>query len=261
MAGHHPTNKLIGREPIPHQNNQNRSNLSKPTHASRPEHPVLATLSSGYPEVRGRLLTCYSPVRHSSTPTKVGAFPFDLHVLSTTPAFVLSQDQTLQKNQKNKPHTNPNNQKSHQDQHAAHSNSPENQSRPKSIQTTHPTPLSQPQHPPTNTARRHHNQPKETRQAKNQKQNKNGTKNKHTIEISNNTPTKEAPAGLKSQPTHLSRHRKILSRSGFSGQASEPVTLVARPLSLSVVFHHGSATFSGRCRPQNRSSSWQRGGC
>ena len=28
----------------------------------------------------------------------VGAFPFDLHVLSTPPAFVLSQDQTLQKN-------------------------------------------------------------------------------------------------------------------------------------------------------------------
>ena len=52
-------------------------------------------------KVRGRLLTCYSPVRHSSTPTKVGAFPFDLHVLSTPPAFVLSQDQTLQKNMKN----------------------------------------------------------------------------------------------------------------------------------------------------------------
>jgi hypothetical protein len=44
--------------------------------------------------VQGRLPTCYSPVRHSSTPEEVSAF--DLHVLSTPPAFVLSQDQTLQ---------------------------------------------------------------------------------------------------------------------------------------------------------------------
>ena len=60
------------------------------------EYPVLATLSGSYPEVEGRLLTCYSPVRRSSTPE--GAFPLDLHVLSTPPAFVLSQDQTLQQN-------------------------------------------------------------------------------------------------------------------------------------------------------------------
>ncbi len=39
--------------------------------------------------------TCYSPVRHS-TRTPKDAFAFDLHVLSTPPAFVLSQDQTLQ---------------------------------------------------------------------------------------------------------------------------------------------------------------------
>jgi hypothetical protein len=51
------------------------------------------------------LLTCYSPVRRSSTPK--GAFPLDLHVLSTPPAFVLSQDQTLQqKLSKNKPRQN-----------------------------------------------------------------------------------------------------------------------------------------------------------
>ena len=43
--------------------------------------------------MKGRLLTCYSPVRRSSTPER--AFPLDLHVLSTPPAFVLSQDQTL----------------------------------------------------------------------------------------------------------------------------------------------------------------------
>src|SRR3954469_7363479 len=57
-------------------------------------YPVLAPVSEGYPKDWGRLLTCYSPVRRSSTPE--GAFPLDLHVLSTPPAFVLSQDQTLQ---------------------------------------------------------------------------------------------------------------------------------------------------------------------
>src|ERR1700759_1463506 len=58
-------------------------------------YPVLDPVSQAYPEVQGRSPTCYSPVRHSSTPER--AFPFDLHVLSTPPAFVLSQDQTLQK--------------------------------------------------------------------------------------------------------------------------------------------------------------------
>jgi hypothetical protein len=43
----------------------------------------------------GRLPTCYSPVRHFTRDPKV-PFSFDLHVLSTPPAFVLSQDQTLQ---------------------------------------------------------------------------------------------------------------------------------------------------------------------
>ena len=106
MVGHHPTNKLIGREPIPHQNT--KVNLSQPTHAGRPEYPVLATLSCGYPEEEGRLLTCYSPVRHSTNPQK-RAGPFDLHVLSTPPAFVLSQDQTLQ-TKPNNPHTQQNHQ-------------------------------------------------------------------------------------------------------------------------------------------------------
>src|SRR3954464_15587134 len=41
----------------------------------------------------GRLLTCYAPVRHWTHPE--GRAPFDLHVLSAPPAFVLSQDQTL----------------------------------------------------------------------------------------------------------------------------------------------------------------------
>ena len=67
-------------------------------------YPVLAPVSEGYPKAEGRSLTCYSPVRHSSTPER--AFPYDLHVLSTPPAFVLSQDQTLQQKQ-NQPPTTP----------------------------------------------------------------------------------------------------------------------------------------------------------
>ena len=58
-------------------------------------HTVLASLSIGYPVPEDRLSTCYSPVRHSTHPPK-RTFSFDLHVLSTPPAFILSQDQTLQ---------------------------------------------------------------------------------------------------------------------------------------------------------------------
>jgi hypothetical protein len=50
-----------------------------------------------YPPPRGRLPTCYSPVRHCTHRPKP-TFSFDLHVLGTPPAFVLSQDQTLQFN-------------------------------------------------------------------------------------------------------------------------------------------------------------------
>jgi hypothetical protein len=41
----------------------------------------------------------YSPVRHCTAPLAEG-FSFDLHVLGAPPAFVLSQDQTLQRNLK-----------------------------------------------------------------------------------------------------------------------------------------------------------------
>ena len=58
-------------------------------------HSVLAPLSRCCPHLEGRLLTRYSPVRHLVS-TEINT-PFDLHVLSTPPAFVLSQDQTLQK--------------------------------------------------------------------------------------------------------------------------------------------------------------------
>ena len=60
----------------------------------RGAHPVLARVSSGCPGHRGRLPTCYSPVR-GSAPGRSPGSSLHLHVLSTPPAFVLSQDQTL----------------------------------------------------------------------------------------------------------------------------------------------------------------------
>jgi hypothetical protein len=61
------TNKLIGREPI----------LGRKTfhfrRCRRKSYPVLAPLSRSYPRAKGRLLTCYSPVRRSSTPKGLSA--------------------------------------------------------------------------------------------------------------------------------------------------------------------------------------------
>ena len=59
-------------------------------------YAVLAVISNCYPPVQGRLPTRYSPVRHSVKKVASNFFAsFDLHVLSTPPAFILSQDQTL----------------------------------------------------------------------------------------------------------------------------------------------------------------------
>ena len=172
----------------------------------RISHPF-KRLSRSEGQVTHVLLT-RSPL--TPPPKKRGQGPFDLHVLSTPPAFVLSQDQTLQKNQKNKPHTNPNNQKSHQDQHAAHSNSPENQSRPNNQKPTPPPSAShntpQPLHSqktPQPTKRNKASQKPKTKQ--------NGTKNKHTIEISNNTPTKEAIPSASAGPLLLGSTRETLA--------------------------------------------------
>ena len=56
-------------------------------------YAVLAAISSCYPPLQGRSPTYYSPVRHFQG----YCYPltFDLHVLGTPPALVLSQDQTL----------------------------------------------------------------------------------------------------------------------------------------------------------------------
>ena len=59
-------------------------------------YAVFASLSGRYPPLEGRSPTCYSPVRHSVIHCWITAF--DLHVLGTPPALILSQDQTLMLN-------------------------------------------------------------------------------------------------------------------------------------------------------------------
>src|SRR5690349_212265 len=63
LVGHHPTNKLIGRGPIPH-----RKSFPPPGHATSRKYSVLDPVSQAYPRVQGRSPTCYSPVRRSCTP-------------------------------------------------------------------------------------------------------------------------------------------------------------------------------------------------
>ena len=58
-------------------------------------YAVLARVSPSYSSLSGRSSTCYAPVRRFTRLPKE-AFSLDLHVLSTPPAFILSQDQTLQ---------------------------------------------------------------------------------------------------------------------------------------------------------------------
>ena len=90
LVGHYPTNKLIGRESIPDRNSFQTLQM--------PER-LVSGISSSFPELsqsQGQVthvLLTRSPL---STRASSG-FSFDLHVLSTPPAFVLSQDQTLRK--------------------------------------------------------------------------------------------------------------------------------------------------------------------
>ena len=98
------TDRRLG-GPLPRQPaNQTRGhleaiNLWHKGHATSMRHAVLAVVSNCCPPLQGRFLTRYSPVRHFPlhplSENSFSRFSFDLHVLSTPPAFVLSQDQTL----------------------------------------------------------------------------------------------------------------------------------------------------------------------
>ena len=93
LVGRYPANKLMRRMPI-----LDRNRFLRPAEdVLRRCRPVLVRISPGYPSVKGRLHTCYSPVRRSpAEESKLSSpLPLDLHVLSLSLAFILSQDQTL----------------------------------------------------------------------------------------------------------------------------------------------------------------------
>ena len=71
LVSHHPTNKLIGRGPIPQP--QKHKPLTFHHHScNKQSYPVLDPVSQAYPRAEGRSPTCYSPVRRSSTHPKAG---------------------------------------------------------------------------------------------------------------------------------------------------------------------------------------------
>ena len=177
MAGHPlrpATRRRLG-TPSPHQQADRprahprpeppltRWNLSVIQEAPNNAHPVLASVSRGYPRAQGRLLTCYSPVRRSTIHPKADA-SLDLHVLSTPPAFVLSQDQTLQQGKKNPA-------KKQAPHHNQCTNTPKKT-------PAHPSNAEPNKHTPKNRAHKH--------------------SHRHAVEFSKNTPT-PAPS---TQPGH-----------------------------------------------------------
>ena len=95
-----PTDRSLGK-PLPYQQTNRThahllpSKLSSIYQEIIRSYGVLIKISLGYPPVKGRLHTCYSPVRRSSAGCKHPLLPLDLHVLGLPLAFILSQDQTL----------------------------------------------------------------------------------------------------------------------------------------------------------------------
>ena len=88
--GRYPAYYLMERMPI-----YQRCIFNKYPHAGPLFYAVLVRLSTGYPPLIGKLHTRYSPVRRSPTRCCHLSLPLDLHVLSLSLAFILSQDQTL----------------------------------------------------------------------------------------------------------------------------------------------------------------------
>jgi hypothetical protein len=58
LVSHYLTNYLMGREPLPRRITPFLTEAYAPAN-----YPVLAPLSERYPKPKGRLLTCYAPVR------------------------------------------------------------------------------------------------------------------------------------------------------------------------------------------------------
>ena len=94
LVGHYPTNYLMGRRPLPPRL------LAKPLGTWSLSHASAWGISRPF----GLLFPSAGQVTyvlrtHSPLRTNIAISPaFDLHVLSTPPAFILSQDQTLRQN-------------------------------------------------------------------------------------------------------------------------------------------------------------------
>src|SRR5690606_30795957 len=94
LASHYLTNKLIGREPIPNPYifpTSNHAILVRIQHST-----PFAALSPASGAGCARVTHPFATDPQEQAP----ASPFDLHVLSTPPAFILRQDQTLRKRKK-----------------------------------------------------------------------------------------------------------------------------------------------------------------
>ena len=91
LVGRYPTNKLIGREPI-YQRIAPLVSLPCDIYTLCGISVLFRTLSPSERQVTHALLT-RPPLSYPKASFRIT--PFDLHVLGTPPAFVLSQDQTL----------------------------------------------------------------------------------------------------------------------------------------------------------------------
>ncbi|OZG58875.1 TolA domain-containing protein, partial [Bifidobacterium myosotis] len=89
-VGHHPADYLIGRDPIPYRKNLSRTTMQQCGACGITTRFQELFRSTG--QVGHALLT-----RSPLSPRPKPGIPFDLHVLSTPPAFILSQNRTLHK--------------------------------------------------------------------------------------------------------------------------------------------------------------------
>ena len=97
LVGCYPANKLIGRESI-HKRIAPLISMPCGFDMLCGISVLFRTLSPSYGQVTHALLT-RPPLRYpfNQPKSQSGISPFDLHVLGTPPAFILSQDQTLNK--------------------------------------------------------------------------------------------------------------------------------------------------------------------
>ena len=89
LVSAYPTNQLIGHGPSFQRLTE--AKLCSGQRKTR-AYAALSAISRRYSSLEDRSPMCYSPVRHSLCPC--GHRTYDLHVLGTPPAFILSQDQT-----------------------------------------------------------------------------------------------------------------------------------------------------------------------